>query len=102
MRVHIIGVGLIGGSFALDIRNTYSNVTLVGIDKNHENHQQYVSIPYNSSQSLPVEIIITRTLALPRIILFSSCKVIIHSTHFRANGIIAVTKPFDYFLMHQW
>ena len=37
MRVHIIGVGLIGGSFSLDIKNAYSDVTLVGIDKNHGN-----------------------------------------------------------------
>ncbi|MCF4102002.1 prephenate dehydrogenase [Gillisia sp. M10.2A] len=32
MRVHIIGVGLIGGSFALDIRNAYPDVQLVGVD----------------------------------------------------------------------
>lgn len=37
MRVHIVGVGLIGGSFALDIRKAYSDVTLVGIDKNPKN-----------------------------------------------------------------
>jgi len=44
MRVHIIGVGLIGGSFALDIRNAYSDVTLVGIDKDQENQKRALEL----------------------------------------------------------
>ncbi len=32
--VHIIGVGLIGGSFALDIKQNYSDVRIYGIDAN--------------------------------------------------------------------
>lgn len=34
MNCFIIGVGLIGGSFALDLRSTYENVRIFGIDKN--------------------------------------------------------------------
>lgn len=37
MNVFIIGVGLIGGSMALDIQKNYSNATIYGIDTN-ENH----------------------------------------------------------------
>jgi prephenate dehydrogenase len=37
MNVYIIGVGLIGGSMALDIKSNYNNVTVFGIDTN-ENH----------------------------------------------------------------
>ena len=32
-NVFIIGVGLIGGSFALDIKQLYSKVAIFGIDK---------------------------------------------------------------------
>jgi len=35
-NIYIIGVGLIGGSFALDIKNQNSEVTIYGIDKNTE------------------------------------------------------------------
>ena len=34
MNVYIIGVGLIGGSMALDIKFNYDNVTIFGIDTN--------------------------------------------------------------------
>jgi len=44
MRVHIIGVGLIGGSFAVDIRNTFSEVQLVGVDNNPEHLEQALSL----------------------------------------------------------
>jgi prephenate dehydrogenase len=37
MKIYIIGIGLIGGSMALDIKKLYSNVTIFGIDAN-ENH----------------------------------------------------------------
>lgn len=39
MKVYVIGVGLIGGSFALDIRKLYPEVMVYGIDPN-ENHLQ--------------------------------------------------------------
>lgn len=44
MRVHIIGVGLIGGSFAIDIRNAFSEVQLVGIDNNKDHLKKAVSL----------------------------------------------------------
>jgi len=44
MRVHIIGVGLIGGSFALDIRNAFAEVQLVGIDKNQDHLKQALAL----------------------------------------------------------
>lgn len=44
MRVHIIGVGLIGGSFAVDIRNAFSDVQLVGIDNNPDHLKQALSL----------------------------------------------------------
>jgi len=34
MNIYIIGVGLIGGSMALDIKSNYDNVTVFGIDTN--------------------------------------------------------------------
>ncbi len=37
MKVYIIGIGLIGGSFALDIKKHYPSATISGIDTN-ENH----------------------------------------------------------------
>jgi len=37
MKVYIIGLGLIGGSLALDIQKLYNNVIIFGIDSN-ENH----------------------------------------------------------------
>lgn len=36
MNVYVIGVGLIGGSFALDIRTHFPNATIYGIDNNTE------------------------------------------------------------------
>jgi len=44
MRVHIIGVGLIGGSFAVDIRSAFSEVQLVGIDSNSDHLKQALSM----------------------------------------------------------
>jgi prephenate dehydrogenase len=37
MKVYIIGIGLIGGSMALDIKKQYSNSQVFGIDSNHNN-----------------------------------------------------------------
>ena len=36
MNVYVIGVGLIGGSMALDIKSNYENVTVFGIDSNEK------------------------------------------------------------------
>src|ERR1041385_5545450 len=37
MKVTIIGLGLIGGSMALDLRKTGLATTILGIDRNEEN-----------------------------------------------------------------
>lgn len=37
MKIYIVGLGLIGGSMALDIQRLYENAVIVGIDSN-ENH----------------------------------------------------------------
>ena len=37
MNIHIIGIGLIGGSFALAIKEAIQDVTIFGIDKDPEN-----------------------------------------------------------------
>ena len=37
MKVTIIGIGLIGGSLALDIKNLYPNAEILGIDANENN-----------------------------------------------------------------
>ena len=35
-NIFVVGVGLIGGSFALDIKKIYPNSTIYGIDNNPE------------------------------------------------------------------
>ena len=40
MRVHIIGIGLIGGSFALGIRSAFPDVEIVGTDASEANLKQ--------------------------------------------------------------
>jgi len=44
MNVYIIGVGLIGGSMALDIKSKYNNVTVFGIDSNEEYLNEALSL----------------------------------------------------------
>ena len=39
MKVYVIGIGLIGGSMVLDIKEKHPDATIFGIDKN-ENHLQ--------------------------------------------------------------
>ena len=39
MKVFIIGTGLIGGSFALDIQQEYPEAVIYGIDTNSETYQ---------------------------------------------------------------
>ena len=34
MKIYVIGIGLIGGSMALDLRQLYAEVEVVGIDTN--------------------------------------------------------------------
>lgn len=40
MRVHVIGVGLIGGSFALDIKSAFPEAVIYGSDADEENLQK--------------------------------------------------------------
>lgn len=44
MKVYIIGVGLIGGSFALDLRSVIRNVEIFGIDENHIHLQEAIEL----------------------------------------------------------
>ena len=37
MKIYIIGVGLIGGSFAMEMRKLFSKSTIIGIDKSENN-----------------------------------------------------------------
>ena len=37
MKIYIIGVGLIGGSFAMEMRKLFPNSTIIGIDKSENN-----------------------------------------------------------------
>ena len=44
MKVVIIGIGLIGGSMALDIKNLYDDATIYGIDTNDAHLQQAIDL----------------------------------------------------------
>lgn len=43
-KIAFIGVGLIGGCFALEIRDLFPNVQIIGIDKNTENLQDALDL----------------------------------------------------------
>lgn len=44
MKVFIIGIGLIGGSMALDIKSNYDNAMIFGIDTNEENLKEALQL----------------------------------------------------------
>ena len=44
MKVVIVGIGLIGGSMALDIQSLYPNVTIYALDTNDDNLQQALEL----------------------------------------------------------
>lgn len=44
MKVVIVGIGLIGGSMALDIQNLYHDLTICGIDTNDAHLQQAINL----------------------------------------------------------
>ncbi|GAA0718055.1 prephenate dehydrogenase [Aquimarina litoralis] len=44
MRVFVIGIGLIGGSFAIDIRAAFNEAKLYGIDKNEQHLDKAISL----------------------------------------------------------
>ncbi len=44
MKIYIIGIGLIGGSMALDIKALYPNATICGIDANESHLQEAIEL----------------------------------------------------------
>lgn len=44
MNVHVIGIGLIGGSMALDIKALYPDCTIFGIDNNEQHLQEAIAL----------------------------------------------------------
>ncbi|MBF7091235.1 prephenate dehydrogenase [Flavobacterium sp. ALJ2] len=44
MNIHVIGIGLIGGSMVLDIKELYPNATIYGIDNNEEHLQEAIAL----------------------------------------------------------
>ncbi len=44
MKVFIIGIGLIGGSFAIDIKATFDDAVIYGVDKSPENLDKALSL----------------------------------------------------------
>ena len=43
-NIYVIGVGLIGGSMALDIKKLYPEITIFGVDKNEEHLQKAIDL----------------------------------------------------------
>jgi prephenate dehydrogenase len=44
MNIHVIGIGLIGGSMVLDIKELYPNATIYGIDNNEAHLQEAIAL----------------------------------------------------------
>jgi prephenate dehydrogenase len=44
MNIHVIGIGLIGGSMVLDIKELYPQATIYGIDKNEAHLQEALAL----------------------------------------------------------
>lgn len=44
MKVYVIGIGLIGGSFALDIKSTFDNAVIFGVDENKNHLEQALQL----------------------------------------------------------
>ena len=42
--LYVIGVGLIGGSFALDVKKAYTDCNIYGIDNNEANLEEALSL----------------------------------------------------------
>ncbi|MEP2059704.1 MAG: prephenate dehydrogenase/arogenate dehydrogenase family protein, partial [Maribacter litoralis] len=79
MNVFVIGIGLIGGSLAKDIKSAFDNVTVYGIESNASNLEEALSLgiinqkaTYKDLQladmvivSIPVDVMVTE---LPKIL----------------------------------
>ncbi len=44
MKVYVIGIGLIGGSFALDIKSTFDDAVVFGVDENKNHLEQALQL----------------------------------------------------------
>ncbi|GAA4043656.1 hypothetical protein GCM10022388_05970 [Flavobacterium chungnamense] len=44
MNIYIIGIGLIGGSMALDIKSIYDDATIFGIDANEKHLEEAINL----------------------------------------------------------
>lgn len=44
MKLFVVGVGLIGGSMAMDLRKIYSNLEIIGVDNNSENLKKAIAL----------------------------------------------------------
>ncbi|WP_299431741.1 prephenate dehydrogenase [uncultured Aquimarina sp.] len=51
MKVFVIGVGLIGGSFAIDIKAAFNEAEIYGIDKNEEHLDKAMSLGFIDKKS---------------------------------------------------
>jgi prephenate dehydrogenase len=57
MKVYIIGIGLIGGSMALDIKSNYDNAKIFGIDTNDNHLEEALKLGLIDSKATLKEII---------------------------------------------
>lgn len=57
MKVHIIGVGLIGGSFALDLKQNFPGTVITGIDASEENLQKAKNLGFIDSAGKPEDVV---------------------------------------------
>jgi prephenate dehydrogenase len=44
MKIYIIGIGLIGGSMALDIKGLYPEATVYGVDTDEDHLQEALAL----------------------------------------------------------
>ena len=44
MKVYVIGIGLIGGSMVLDLKDALSNIEIIGIDSSEKNLNEALSL----------------------------------------------------------
>ena len=44
MKLFVVGVGLIGGSMAIDLRKLYNNLEIIGVDNNSENLKKAIAL----------------------------------------------------------
>ena len=57
MKVYIIGIGLIGGSIALDIKSIYDNTTLFGIDASEKHLEEALHLGIIDQKATEIDLI---------------------------------------------